>query len=87
MTIKELIAILETLPEDLPILMSKDGEGNGYRKLSEYGVSYENNAYNDDDENDIEVGLLKLDAESIEAGYDEEDVLEGGSPCVILYPN
>lgn len=34
MTIKELIEELKALPQDLPVVMSKDAEGNGYSPLS-----------------------------------------------------
>lgn len=33
MTIKELIEKLKDLPQDLPVIMSKDSEGNGYSPI------------------------------------------------------
>lgn len=35
MTIKELIEKLKYLPQDLPVIMSKDSEGNGYYPISD----------------------------------------------------
>lgn len=34
MTVRELIEKLEELPQDLPVVMSSDSEGNGYSPLS-----------------------------------------------------
>lgn len=35
MTVKELIAQLEKLPQNAPVAVSKDGEGNGFTLLYE----------------------------------------------------
>jgi len=83
MKVSELIEELKQLPQDHIVVLSRDAEGNGYSALDSNGVCYGNMKYH---EGDSEIGLAKLDQESIDAGYDEEDVLEGGEPCIVLYP-
>lgn len=34
MNVKELKAVLETLPDDMEVILQKDSEGNGYSPLS-----------------------------------------------------
>lgn len=41
MTVKELREALENLPDDLPVVMSKDSEGNAYSPLSSYADDVE----------------------------------------------
>ena len=38
MTVKELIETLKDLPQDLQVVMSKDGEGNNYSPLDSHSV-------------------------------------------------
>lgn len=38
MTVKQLIAKLSLLPPGAPVIMQKDGEGNGYSPLSSLGA-------------------------------------------------
>lgn len=70
MTVEELLAILELLPGNLPVLMSKDPEGNRFYYLSEAAVSN----YVDEDEE-----LQPLHP------YDEPEYPER-KPCVVLWP-
>ena len=35
---------------------------------------------------EIQLGLKKLTTKLKKQGYSEEDVLEGGKDCIILYP-
>ena len=83
MKVSELIEELKQLPQDHIVILSSDAEGNSYSKLESNGVCYENMKYH---EKDSEISLAKLDQESIDPGYDEDDVREGGEPCVVLYP-
>jgi len=77
LTTKDLIKILQKLPQDNPILMSKDDEGNGFRYLRNGWVS--RCTY---DEQEINVGISELTNDLIEHGYSEEDVYE--NPCIVL---
>ena len=47
MKVKDLKKVLEDLPDDLLVIMSKDGEGNGFSPLSDIGVYLykENNSW------------------------------------------
>lgn len=80
MTVRELQAILAKCnPNDI-IVLSSDGEGNGYEMC--YTVSTK---YNYDSANK-EIGLRQLTPEDIKLGYSDEDVNEGGVACVVLWP-
>jgi hypothetical protein len=37
-TVKELIELLQTLPQDHIVVMSADGEGNNYSPYADYGL-------------------------------------------------
>ena len=39
MTVKELIAVLAELPDDMPVILSKDAEGNYHGPLSDVSVA------------------------------------------------
>lgn len=83
MTVKELIKELETCDPELPIILQKDAEGNGYSPLA--GVDGEDSAYQADSTWNGEVGLRKLTPELEKQGYGEEDIMQG-EPCVVLWP-
>lgn len=38
MKVSELIAMLQELPQDHQVVMSKDGEGNSFSPFSDYGI-------------------------------------------------
>ena len=82
MKVKDLIKQLEELPQDMVILLAKDDEGNGYRKL--YGECTDVASYVDDTScsNIYEVGISELTEEDIKDGYTEEDVYE--DKCVVI---
>jgi hypothetical protein len=40
MTVAELIAALQLLPQDLPVAIAIDGEGNGFKHLDEATPEY-----------------------------------------------
>ena len=77
MTVKELIALLQTCDQDRIVVISRDSEGNGYSEL--YCV--ESAMFCDG-----EIGLEDLTAELEKLGYGEEDVMEEGKRAVVLYP-
>ena len=82
MKVKDLIKQLEELPQDMVILLAKDDEGNGYRKLS--GECAYEASYDDDTSYSLvdEVGITELTDEDIKDGYTEEDVYE--DKCVVI---
>jgi hypothetical protein len=82
MKIKQLIEELQKLNPEAEVLMSSDTEGNEYNSLSTIGT---NHAYKGSG-CDIEIGLEKLTAADKKAGCTEEDVPDGGKPCIILWP-
>jgi len=63
MTIKELINELKDLPENMEIIMSKDGEGNSFSPLYEIGTglyvaysTWSGEVYNEDDKEEVAMG-------------------------------
>ncbi len=81
MNVKDLIKILQELPENLPVIMSVDDEGNSYRFLNGDWVGVE--GWNGvDDEVDIECGIYELTSELEEDGWSEEDVQP--YKCVVI---
>lgn len=78
MKVKELIKVLVGLDPNLLVVMSRDAEGNGYGVLRGVGVGM--------NFEDGEVFFTELTDELIEQGYGEEDVQEGGTPAVVLWP-
>ena len=82
MTVKELKELLEQCNDDDVVVVSSDEEGNSYRKLSTVSADL----YACEGSYNVEIGLRKLTPSLEEEGYSEEDVLEGGSPCVVLWP-
>ena len=78
MKVSELIELLKKCNPNEIVIMSSDGEGNYYRILG--GID-KTSCW--DGEN---VGLRELTDEDRKIGYSEEDVLEDGVNCVILFP-
>lgn len=82
MTVSELIELLKKEDGNRIVVMSQDPEGNGFRLLN--GVATLScNA----DRWDIEIGLEELTPEYVRRGYGEEDVLENGTPALVLWPS
>lgn len=84
MKVKQLRELLAQCNDDDVIIMSSDSEGNSYHPLSEEGVSVGVYAWDGEYEGDI--GIRKLTPELEEAGYSEEDVMEDGISCIVLWP-
>jgi hypothetical protein len=81
MIVKELIKLLQEQNQDAIVVMAKDAEGNSYSPIS----SLWGGAYLPDSTWSGTAGLLTLTAEDIEAGYGEDDLVDG-DPAVILCP-
>jgi len=82
MTVKELIEELKELDGDRIVIMSKDGEGNGFSPLADVECS----AYIADTTWSGEVHIEELTPGLIEKGYTEDDVREDGKKAVVLWP-
>tara|TARA_S200002703_G_scaffold108388_1_gene94176 strand:+ start:354 stop:617 length:264 start_codon:yes stop_codon:yes gene_type:complete len=85
MKVKELIRLLERCNSEDLVVMSKDGEGNGYSPL--YTIDGESR-YRPNSTWSGEIGLRQLDEYYESRGYSEEDVMseEDSQNCVVLWP-
>lgn len=81
MKVHELMDLLKFAEPDAEVVLSRDPEGNGYMELGSVEVS----TYNWDD-SEAEIGLRKLTEEFKRHGFGEEDVMEDGVSCVVLWP-
>ena len=79
MTVKELKEALENLDDSLPVYMSTDPEGNGFREL--YSIESENCGVDAGDHY-----YLCLTPEMEKEGFTEEDVWKDCPLCIILWP-
>jgi len=77
MTAKELREQLANVGDDVIIVLSSDSDGNGFSEVS----SCESMVYKDG-----EIGFSELTDDLEEDGYGEEDILEDGEECVVLWP-
>lgn len=83
MKVKQLIELLQDCnPEDL-VVMSGDTEGNWHSPVSDVFAQLR---YAADNSYSGGTGLRELTPELIEQGYSEEDVLEEGQDCIVLWP-
>jgi hypothetical protein len=78
MTVRELKERLKGIDDDRLVVLSRDGEGNGYSPLADVD---DNAKYADRD-----IGLERLTAELIESGFSDEDVMGGGQRAVVFWP-
>jgi len=78
MKVSELIEILKSCNPDDVVVMSKDGEGNHYSRLHSAEMYYRFN--------DGEIGLRELSELDRSHGYSDEDIMEDGVDCVVLWP-
>ncbi len=72
MTVKELIENLKDLPTDMPVIMSKDGGGNGYSPLSALDQAWyvaestwSGEVYSDDDLEELRSDGMGSNAEKV----------------------
>jgi len=84
MKVSRLKELLAQCNDNDDIIMSSDSEGNSFHPLSEEGVSI--GVYAWDGEYYAEIGLRELTPELEKEGYSEDDVIEDGIPCIVLWP-
>jgi hypothetical protein len=86
MTVKELIQQLQTYDQDLLVVLSKDGEGNGFSPLGQ--SDGDNNSYVPSSTCRGELYIDKLTPELIEEGYTEDDLPHDPQAvrAVVLWP-
>lgn len=83
-TVRELIKELESIEnKERIVIMQRDAEGNGYSPL--YSID-DTSAYKATTTWFGEVGFEKLTEELKKAGYNEEDIMTDGQPCLVLCP-
>lgn len=82
MNVKELKELLEKFNDDDIVIVSKDGEGNGYSPLA----TAEEVSYEAECTWSGLVGIRELTDEHIDVGYTEEDLLENGVDAIVLWP-
>ena len=80
MKVRDLIGRLTLMDGNLLVVMASDSEGNSFGPMSENDFQ-QNWRYKDH-----EVGLDHLTDSLKDDGFKEEDLMEGGIPCVVLWP-
>ena len=81
MNVQDLIDELSKIKnKERLVLISKDPEGNGFNSFTSF--SEEACVL---DGHEYMIGLEELTDEFKRQGYTEEDVLEDGNPCVVLW--
>ncbi len=84
MKVWELIEQLQSCNSEDIVVMSKDGEGNGYSPLFEVDASCR---YEPDSTWHGTTGLRgPLTTALKDRGFSDEDISEGGQDCVVLWP-
>jgi uncharacterized protein YihD (DUF1040 family) len=78
MKVKELIELLEGFDPELPIVMSRDQEGNGYEYLR--------NVADDATFDGEDIYLAELTDEHKAQGYTDEDVRADEERVVVFWP-
>lgn len=64
------------------VVLSRDEEGNGFSELED--VATEMNFAKDGSDGCI--GYRKLTPKLEKMGYTEDDIMEYGKPCIVLWP-
>ncbi len=82
-TVKDLRDALTGLPDDMPVILQKDSEGDGYSPCA--GCDGKNSSYAADSTCSGNVGFTRLTDDEKNDGYDEDDVVEG-MHCFLLWP-
>jgi hypothetical protein len=82
LTVGELRKRIKGVPDDALVVTAVDPEGNAYRAIEEavHGFSFEEQRTGVG-----EVGLTVPDT-GIDPNADPDDFIEGGEPCVLLWP-
>ena len=84
LTVGELRKRIKGVPDDALVVTAVDPEGNAYRAIEEavHGFSFDEQRTGVGD-----VGLTKPDATGLDPSeLEHEDFIEGGEPCVLLWP-
>ena len=77
MTVGELRKILEGVPDDHLVVLSRDPEGNGFKEAD----GWSDGGFDGED-----FRLRELTPALKEAGYTEEDCNSDAPPCILLWP-
>jgi len=83
MTVKELKAELENLPDDMEVILQKDSEGNGYSPLAGADV---NSVYIPDSTWSGDVYSMEWSADDACKDEDEWQDIKNKPRALILYP-
>lgn len=78
MKVKQLIEILQSCDPESSVVTASDPEGNSFSENLTVGDNYLFDGEN--------VGFASLTEGMQASGYSEEDVLESGDPCIVLWP-
>jgi hypothetical protein len=81
MTVAELIALLQDMPQDALVVQSSDAEGNNFSPTAEAGLG----RYAAETTWRGDFGLYELTPEDEAKGYTDEDVPDG-PPAVCIWP-
>jgi hypothetical protein len=79
LTVKEVLEQLSKMDPKRVVIMARDAEGNGFKPLHKIATG----AYN---KHDDEIGLETLTPELQGRGFTQADVMKGGKPALILWP-
>jgi hypothetical protein len=83
LTVGALKKALKGVSNDTVIVIAIDPEGNAYRAIEDATSGY---SFDEQTTGFGEIGLTELDETLKLAGYSEDDVMEGGVPCLLLWP-
>lgn len=76
--IGELKELINELPNETLVVLSRDEEGNGYAVASCHSTNHKFK--------NGEIGLITLTEEAKGQGYTDEDVMKGGKAAFVLWP-
>lgn len=79
MNVSELKEVLADMPDDWPVVMSIDPEGNGFGQLGDIEKGRWDSRYSS-------IKLFELTEELREDGYSDEDFNPNLPPVVVLWP-
>jgi len=82
MRVKELKELLKSVDDDRIVVMSRDGEGNGFSPLGDLD---DESTYLADSTWSGDCGIEKLTPELKKQGFTEEDI-NGGEKALVLWP-
>ena len=83
MNVKELKEELEGLPDDMEVILQKDGEGNGHSPLSEVSSDY---IYIEDTSYSGEVWYTEHSADDNDMEEDEWEEMKENPRVLVLFP-